>query len=135
MSGGGGAIHIRESGGRTSIYGFTLYILKYRARRLQQIKGRVSREMLRACITRDKGAWRNMYPFGNEIKSKECSESFYSIHVQVKGMFNEILDLFTKLGHDQMDYSYCYFVTYMYIYDLTTNFLFIFSGVLCMLLN
>jgi hypothetical protein len=39
-------------------------------------------------------------------------------------MFNEILDLFTRLGHDQMDYNYCYFVNYMYIYDLTTNFIY-----------
>ena len=39
-------------------------------------------------------------------------------------MFNEILDLFTRFGHDQMDYSYCYFVIYVYIYDLTTNFIY-----------
>ncbi len=32
-----------------------------------------------------------------------------------------------------MDYSYCYFVNYMYVYALTTNFLFIFSRVLYML--
>jgi hypothetical protein len=36
-------------------------------------------------------------------------------------MFNEILDLFTRLGHDQMDYSYCYRANYMYMYDLTTK--------------
>jgi hypothetical protein len=48
-------------------------------------------------------------------------------------MFNEILDLFTRLGHDQMDYSYCYYANYMYMCDLTTKkFLFIFSKVLYM---
>jgi hypothetical protein len=81
---GGGAMHIRESGGRTSVYCFTLYILKYRVCRLQQIKGRVSQEMLHAYFTRDKGAWRNIYPFGNEIKSKECSTRIHGIHVRVK---------------------------------------------------
>ena len=45
-------------------------------------------------------------------------------------MFNEILDLFTRLGHDQMDYSYCYCANYMYMCDLTTKILFIFSRVL-----
>jgi hypothetical protein len=46
-------------------------------------------------------------------------------------MFHEILDLFTRLGHDQMDYSYCYYANYMYMCDLTTKkFLFIFSKVL-----
>jgi hypothetical protein len=52
---------------------------------------------------------------------KECNTRIYGIHVQVKGMFTEILDLFTRLGHDQMDYSYCYFVNFMYMYDLTTK--------------
>ena len=36
-------------------------------------------------------------------------------------MFHEILDLFTRLGHDQMDYSYCYYANYMYMCDLTTK--------------
>jgi hypothetical protein len=50
-------------------------------------------------------------------------------------MFNEILDLFTRLGHDQMDYSYCYFVIYVYIYMTLQLILFIFARILflCML--
>jgi hypothetical protein len=42
-------------------------------------------------------------------------------------MFNEILDLFTRLGHDQMDYSYCYYANYMYMCDLTTKKFYLFS--------
>jgi hypothetical protein len=42
-------------------------------------------------------------------------------------MFNEILDLFTRLGHDQMDYSYCYCANYMYMCDLTTKIFYLFS--------
>jgi hypothetical protein len=49
---------------------------------------------------------------------------------KIKGMFTETLDLFTRLGHDQMDYNYRYIINYMYMYALTTNFLFIFSRVL-----
>ncbi len=62
----------------------------------------------------------------NKIKSEECSTRIHGLHVRVKGVFNEILDLFTRLGHDQMDHNYCYFVIYICIYDLTTKILFFF---------